>query len=568
MEHSMESFIVDPFLLQKNHPFDFPVYLGDFSLELEKELKDDILQPNSIEPALAHSDPTTGGSVISQTLSSHNSTSWKVNIFEDEELLNRVEPHQKLNKDIIFYFLIQDFPTHLITGNDGKPFSESSFQYNEIIIDDSCFYRGNRKTKQPLIKPSSIKLYGNVHNIDGEELKVCENCVAKKISKMLMVRSAHFLKQKNSEGWDMLVKASVTCSGNPQNSKRPIKVRLKFTIFEFPFAFEATDSLQERVIWNGDSTPFSIFHHRGKRLLEYSKMCNAKKQMTEGIPISPRIKPNIEIPEEISNDLCKATTELMPHLMEVYSADTYSSYFDGYMFHYGIRWVDTFFRTHISFPTSALPNIADFLFTMGGCQDSDWDVDANYNGDLEKLFKRSTFLYEKATSIVVKHFPEVENSLPVSIRHSVFSHFMKMENFYRSFCECSDCSFYHLAFIVKNAIKKGAKKRQIAHDLNYFKVPTKLGKDWHSNLNGLLDRETNHFSWTIYMREGSISEFSKKWYPPSRVQKSLLAYNERYYIIMQYRPILAQYLGIVYADLYPALEEFTKRLADLASLLR
>jgi len=454
-----------------------------------------------------------------------------VKLFSDKELRNLVNAGDKITKDHIHYFVLPN-----VFENDQGDLEK------QVYIDDNIFVSGNRKKSREPKNENSIVLNLKLLDSSGSVLDFCETCAKKSNKKLVPVRNAE---RRNK---DIIVTASVTCSGNPAKSSRFLQVHFDITY-------------KDKQFYEADSSYFCLYHHRRKR--NRNSLDPEELEITQQNLVSQHklLRPtsNFDVEGQLTVLMAK---ELFPHLLDVVLADISSVYFNEAMLHTTMRDMDIFLRKHPIVKMPYVFRIAEFILNMNGVSYSTFEPILIFGTDKVIQEKATSFHFNRSAQIS-RHFLTSNNANEVrdwlDIQQFVWEFLYDAKNG-RQFCNCESCKISHLQIIARCAVHRGIPISEITRSLlemGIFENEKEVSIVYNSN-------RAPYFSWSLYLARTNIGEFSREWYPAEHLRN---AAKEGIKCISSPSSEDAQlvFLGREEFQVWKLLEEFTPVFENLLS---
>jgi len=454
----------------------------------------------------------------------------------------------RLNKDLIVQFVF------------SVPVEPIKQRVPKIFIEENVFVRGNRKKDQPPESSCDIKLFGKVENNNGYAVPLCNSCKKRGETQNLKIRSADIDVSRASPAFfEIVVKGSVTCSGNPPNCNNVLRVKFWLTLVP-----KTEDYIREEtILWSGETPTFGVLHHRRKEeavttvetKIEPTTPINYKSQPKEPIPHS--IVPSMKMPPCCEHG-CKchspSTPEVLGLSMEFVLNDSTQELFDLHVLHVGILHSEMFMKEHSHlFPMKLHPHVVSLTLGLNAVRDAMFDFEFQDNGRPGHLIRKLEFYFAHCSKALLALESEKDAPPSKQIALLIWKHACQMRdpasrvcNFY---CCCKSCILSHLAFIIQAALHRGASLEDVARCFNESAPP--------SILKDLLDFKGRHFNMSIYVSDTPIGRFSRAFYPPSMVKQSWWGINSATEEIVKSQPHLLAYMQLLYPiEVYPMIYQF------------
>lgn len=395
----------------------------------------------------------------------------EVVIFKDSHFTIPFD-EQHLIKEKVYYFLLSGV---------FSSFDESDVQSNQILQIHSDVFQYDKR-RSSFSKEIIGDINAKVVDENGETQTTCENC--SKQTSVNSCRSIIQVKYASRCDNDAHVIASLFCSGNPSNSKRRLKVTFTTTSSRFPN-------------WEGSTKLFSVYHHKppqrkvesqskntDQRSHPYSDQSITKKNSNQDQHILKQhkiLKRTFKIPTGDSS-FSSIFAELYTHLVELCDADSTNFY------------NSTFIHSAIVMSYDMATN----------CKWDKEDINISAKLIIETVISgigvvafccqdRNEQTIEKICSFIVKNSQIGDIKDPLWAKIYSDMHALHQTGKGLKICDCEECYYSHLAYVIQYAhFKKGASTKIISDQLNELKIPTKQNKKWHSSLNGFLTRKGSY----------------------------------------------------------------------------
>jgi len=449
----------------------------------------------------------------------------------------------RLNKDLIVQFVFS-IPSEAFKQRVPK-----------IFIDENVFVRGNRKKDQPVERTCDLKLFGTVENVNGFNVPLCNSCKKRGENQNLKIRTADVETLRGSSGFlEVIVKGSVTCSGNPPNCNNLLRVKFWMTIIP------KGEMKEEILFWAGDTSTFGVLHHRRKEdgVEKSSSMMKTGEEMEVIVPVPKTITPSMSVSPLCEHGcLCHAptTSEILGISMDLVLNDSTQELFDLHSLHVAILHSEMFVKEygHL-FPPKVHPQLVSLLLGLTAIRDSMFDFDFLYGkSGSHFLAKKLEFYYPHCLKALATIEAQNNCPPPKQITQLIWKHACQLSNpaarVCNFYCCCKGCILSHLAFIIHAALHRGASLDDVARCFNES-APASILKD-------LLEFKGKHFNMSIYVSDTPIGRFSRAFYPPSVAKQAWLSINSSGEEIIKTQPHLVNMMQLIYPlEVYPLIYQF------------
>lgn len=458
----------------------------------------------------------------------------------------------RLNKDLIvqFVFLIP-----------AEPFKQRA---PKIFIDENVFVRGNRKKDQPIEKSCDLKLFGKLENIHGYIVPLCNSCKKRGETQVLKIRSAEVNVSRDSPGFfELNVKGSITCSGNPPNCNNLLRVKFWITLLP------KQDMKEELLYWAGETSTFGVLHHRRKEEANMNeKIENSSPPLPSEVSTAIEPIPRTITPTMTINPRCEhacvshvpTTHELLGLSMDFVLNDSNQELFDLHDLHVAILHSEMFVKDYGHFFTPKIhPHLVALLLGLTAIRDCMFDADFLYGGRVNPLAKKLEFYYPHCLKSLAVIEADKDSPSPKELTQLIWKHACQLSNpttrVCNFYCCCKGCILSHLAFIIHAALHRGASLEDVARCFNETAPP--------SILKDLLEFKGKHFNMSIYVSDTPIGRFSRAFYPPEVARQAWWSINSAGEEIIKTQPHLVNMMQLLYPlEVYPLIYQFIHSLGS------